>query len=256
MPQKATISKQASTAPLIFKGKILKAKAATMREITADNTMVFQVEQVIKAPDMLKAIAGQNITIRFKRTPRLRSGSKLTIFCQGWIFGDSLAVDVIDYTTTTVNEAFVEKVQQSRTSAKDAVLKKRLDSAAVGVVGTVSKIEKTQNGNQTTHISEHDPNWHEATIDVDEVVKGQKNTKEVKVLFPKSDDIRWHKVNKYTEGQKGIWLLQKGQQQDTEGIHPKILAAIPSNTKVLTALHPVDFLPINELGKVKSLLNQ
>jgi len=49
---------------------------------------------------------------------------------------------------------------------------------------------------EPTYISEHNPIWQEATIKVDDVLKGKKNTKEVKVIFPASDDIRWKKTNK------------------------------------------------------------
>jgi hypothetical protein len=87
-------------------------------------------------------------------------------------------------------------------------------------------------------------------------VKGATDTKEVTVVFPKSDDVRWHKVKKYTEGQQGIWLLHKAQKQDAEGIAPKILAAMPSVGEALTAVHSADFLSLDELGRVKALLDQ
>ena len=109
---------------------------------------------------------------------------------------------------------------------------------------------------ETTHISEHDPGWHEATIHVDEVVKGAKNTKEVSVLFPNSDDVRWHKVPKYSEGQQGIWLLHKARKQDPKGIAPKVFAAMPAVGEALTAVHSTDFLPLEELGRVKALLQK
>src|SRR5260370_41036757 len=143
------------------------------------------------------------------------------------------------------------KGEERSTANDDDVVKERLKSAAVAVAGKVAKVEQV--AHETTHISEHDPDWHEATIDVDEVIKGKKNTRQVSVLFPNSDDVRWHKVAKYSEGQKGIWLLQRGRQQDSRGIAPKLLAALPPDAEPLTTLHPVDFLPLHELGRVKAL---
>src|SRR6185503_20999692 len=85
------------------------------------------------------------------------------------------------------------------TAAADADIKERIDSAELGVVGKVIKVKKAsvpdtplsltaskataKDEPPTTRISEHDPNWHEATIKVDEVVKGEKSAKNVKVLF-------------------------------------------------------------------------
>jgi len=164
------------------------------------------------------------------------------------------------------------KVNVSMTSSADNVLKERIDSSELGVVGKVIKIEKADmpekpvallNAKEgaadepaTTRISEHDPNWHQATIQVDEVVKGQKKLNKVKVLFPKSDDVRWYKISKYEVGQQGVWLLQKGKSQNPKGIAPKVFAAIPEKDDVFTALHNNDYLPLNELGKVKSLIQK
>ena len=86
------------------------------------------------------------------------------------------------------------------------------------------------------------------------MLKGKKGVKQVTVLFPNSDDVRWHKVAKYAAGQQGIWMLQKGDAQDAKGIPAKVFAAIPSGPNVMTALHPGDFLPLHELERVRALV--
>jgi hypothetical protein len=254
MTSKQQISKYAAEATFIFVGKLVKLKAATVEGIQTDNTAIVDVDHVVTGPPMFLALRGQQITVRFEDIAKLRAGSTMTYFTNGWIFGKSVAVNAIGVARETETELMASVVQSTDSGKKDDILKERLDSAALGVVGTVSKVQKSASG--TTHISEHDPNWHEATIQVDEVVKGKKGTKEVTVLFPSSDDIQWHKAAKFTEGQKGIWLLQKGKKQDTKGLAPKALAAIPSDKDVLTTLHPADFQPLGELGRVKSLLGK
>ena len=122
------------------------------------------------------------------------------------------------------------------------------------VAGRVTEMAKSDKG--PTYISEHDPDWHEATIDIDEVVKGKKDIKQVKVLFPNSDDVRWHKIGKYAPGQQGVWLLHPGQQQDTKGIPAKVMAAVPAGPDVLTALHPSDYLPLHELERVRAMISK
>ena len=252
MAPKSQIGKYATQSAFIFSGKVVKSKAATLQGLPTDNTLIVQVNHITKAPDMFKALTGQEVTVRFNRLPQLRTGANITVFANGWIFGNTLAVDAVGYVEETEKRELAERVQQAQSDSRDEELKERLDNAELGVVGKVVKVEKKEV--QTTHISEHDPNWHEATINVDEVVKGKKNTKEVKVVFPQSDDVRWHKFKKFSEGQQGIWLLQKGTKQNPKGIPPKVMAAIPQGKDILTTLHPVDFLSLNELGKVKSLL--
>ena len=178
----------------------------------------------------------------------------MTFFTNGWIYGASLALDAVAAVKETERTAMAGLVRDSAAAGQDEVLKRRLDSAAMAVVGKVSQVEGAEKG--PTHISEHDPDWHEAVIDVDETVKGQQPAGKVSVLFPNSDDVRWHKITKYREGQQGIFLLQPGKRQDSRGIPPKVFAAIPEGSGVLTTLHTADFLPLDELGKVKSLLEQ
>jgi hypothetical protein len=257
MTSKQQINKYAAEATFVFVGKVVKLKAATLEGIQTDNTAVVEVEHVVTGPPIFLALRGQQITVRLDAISGVKVGGRMTFFTNGWIFGKSVAVIAVGVARETEKELMASMVQGAATGKKDDILKERLDSAALGVVGTVSKVEKSPSG--TTHISEHDPNWHEATIQVDEVVKGKKGTKEVTVLFPNSDDIQWHRSAKFSEGQKGIWLLQKGKKQDTKGLAPKAvaaLAAIPSDKEVLTTLHPADFQPLSELGRVRSLLGK
>src|SRR4051812_44066473 len=210
------VKNYAAQAAFIFKGTVLNVKAATMAGISTDNTVVVSVDEIITSPPMFAALQGQQVTVRFKKLEGLRARSTATFFTNGWIFGSSVALDAVGYVRETGRKALVPSVQAGVMAKTNDVLSGRLDSADLVVAGKVEKVEKSAEG--TTHISEHDPNWHEATISIDEVVKGKKGAKKTAVLFPKSDDIRWFKVPKYHEGQQGIWLLQPGKKQATRGI--------------------------------------
>jgi hypothetical protein len=252
MTNEKLLKKYTAESTFIFTGKVLKSKASLIEGVITDNTLVMQVDHVITAPAIFSGIGQQQVTVRFKKLPRFRNGKTITVFTNGWIFGKTLALDAVGYTEESDKNSMAKMVQQSQTDTRDKVLKERLDSATIGVVGKVTKVERSNK--QTTHISEHDPNWHEATIKVDDVVKGKKTTKEVKVLFPQSDDIRWSKINKYKEGQNGIWMLQQGKKQNKKGISAKVFSAIPDGSDVFTSIHESDYLPINELGRIKSLV--
>src|SRR6185369_54395 len=247
---KKQLSVPAADAAFVFVGKVVKAKAATMERLASDNTAIVHVDRVVSAPEMFKALGGQQVTARFKKASDIQRGKSMTFFANGWIFGESVAVDVVAIAAADEAPVAASMVRSANTAASDAVLRERLDSAETVVAGRVASVAKSDKG--PTHISEHDPNWHEATVVVDEVVKGKKGTKQVTVLFPRSDDVRWHQVPKYGPGEQGVWLLQPGQKQKTRGIPPKQLAAVPSGD-VLTTLHPCDFLPLHELERVKAL---
>jgi len=241
----------AAEAAFVFVGKVIKPRAATMESLAGENTAVVEIERVISAPAMFASLAGHRITARFEKASSIKVGSTRIFFANGWVFGQSIAVDVVETLAEMPTARAVMQVRDGHEAMNERVLKERLDSATLGVAGRVAKIAKCDKG--TTHISEHDPNWREATIEVDEVVKGNKEVKQVTVLFPSSDDVRWHRVAKYAPGQQGVWLLQPGRQQDAKGIPPKQMAAVPPEPDVLTALHPYDYLPLDELVRVKAL---
>ncbi len=275
MPQKNKLKADEAHAAFVFTGKVIKSAAALMENVITKTTMIVEVQHIIKAPAMFASITGQQVTVRFKKIPKLKKNAIITVFANGWIFGETIAVDAVSFSEEKDKMTIAASINTTLTATSDADLKDRINSAELGVVGKVTKVEKanvpdtplslsanksnaTSNKKEplTTKISEHDPNWHEATIKVDEVLKGSKSKKDVKVLFPKSDDVRWYKVAKFDVGQQGVWLLQKGKDQEVKGIPPKLLEALPETGDVFTALHDKDFLPLNELDKVKSLIKK
>jgi len=237
-------------AAFVFIGKVVKTKAATIDSIAGNDTAIVEVQRVVKAPEMFASVAGSRITARFKKPSDMKSGAIMTFFANGWIFGSGIAVDVAATAAESAPQMAARMVRTASTATSDNVLRERIDSAKAVVAGRVAAVE--QPDVPSTHISEHDPHWREAVIKVDEVVKGRKDVGEMKVLFPASDDVRWHDVPKYAPGQQGVFLLQPGKKQQARGIPPKRLAAVPAGD-VLTTLHPCDFLPLHELERVKSL---
>lgn len=264
MPDVNSPNQDPSQAAFVATGKVINLNASTLPDVETANTLIFLVESVIKAPPLFADLAGHQVTIRFDKLPDVNVGAEMTIYANGWIFGQTVGLDAVSFTPSADRQVAAAGVAKDTTASEDADLKDRLNSAATVVVGKVSKVEKKPDGpalmaraapteEQTTRISEHDPNWHEATIQVNETLKGAA-APEVKVLFPKSDDVRWFGTNKFEEGQQGVWLLQNSQDQNPRGIAPKLLAAIPRDEPALTALHASDFLQLHDLGKVKSLL--
>jgi len=105
-------------------------------------------------------------------------------------------------------------------------------------------------------ISEHDPLWNEAVIDVHDVHKGNAD-KQVVIRFPSSNDIRWHKAPKFHPGQQGVWLLQKKDVASSQ--QPTATAALRRAAGTVkmpayTALHPADFQPIDQVESIKTLI--
>jgi hypothetical protein len=249
---KKQLVKFATNAAFVFVGKVGKLKAATMDGLAADNTAIVSVERVLAAPEMFRAVVGHELTVRLGKGANVSKGARYTFFTNGWIFGTSLAVDVVGIADVTDADAMGQALRAASGGLSDAVLAARLESASISVAGTVSMVVRSTRS-PTTHISEHDPDWHEATIDVSEVIKGKKGIKQVTVLFPNSDDTRWHQVCKYATGQHGVFMLQRASKPSRAGVPVKRSAAVPVGPDVFTTLHPSDYLPLHELERVRAL---
>src|SRR5262249_56361932 len=90
-------SPDAQEARFVFKGTVQKLKAATMREITAnDRTVVVRVDEVIQAPESLSHYAGQNITVLLAGKKKFKKGQQAVFFTNGGVYGDSIVVQSVD----------------------------------------------------------------------------------------------------------------------------------------------------------------
>ena len=62
----------------------------------------------------------------------------------------------------------------------------------------------------TQRLSEHDPLWRDAVIQVHAVHKGSHGGKKAVVRFPASHDVLWHHAPKFQPGQEGFFMLRRG----------------------------------------------
>ena len=58
-------------------------------------------------------------------------------------------------------------------------------------------------------ITEHDPQWREAIVEVTAVHKGRRVPRSIRVRFPASTDVAWARAPKLHAGQHGTFLLKR-----------------------------------------------
>jgi hypothetical protein len=71
-------------------------------------------------------------------------------------------------------------------------------------------------------ITEHDPQWREATVSVTAVHKGRRVARSIRVRFPASTDVAWATTPKLRVGQRGVLLLRR-----TGGVYSPIAVVTP-----------------------------
>lgn len=233
-------------APLSFVGTVEHLGAATMGDIPVDErTAVVRVDQVLHAPNALAALDGQRVTVQLSAdVPPPAVGETHAFFAQGLAFGESIAVTEVGrlpFTDVEPRLTAAAEVGGSRvfgdleSELADEGLRAHAQEADAVVVGDVTAL--TAVGGHGG--SEHDPNWWQATIDVQHVERGDVAQGAIQVLYPNSMDVRWHAAPKPRPGQHGVWMLHA-----TAG---DLREAAP-----FQILHPEDFRPVQSLEALRT----
>ena len=203
-------------ASFIFQGTVVATRAATLDMVDVnDLTAIVRVDRVLRAPEQMERIAGREITVQLREPAAV--GATAVFAADGWLYGESLAVvetgrrrEAEDRAPAAIAvEAGHETVAAAdRAEGFRSALKARADEASVVVIGRVTGVMETADPSEG-RLSEHDPHWQVATVEVDQAVKGEP-PKTLKVLFASSEDVMWHRAPKLVVGQKAVMLLQTG----------------------------------------------
>jgi len=228
-------------ATLVFKGTVEKTGASTMPAVNASAfTAVVRVDQVIDGPGAPPGLVGKQITVQLLDPRSVKPGTQAIFFTKGWLLGNSMAVIEVGRVASTVDvQRLGEQIKSTRQKMADEKLLDELATAEIIIVGRVTNVRPAD----VPHIgSEHDPDWYQANILGESVLKGKLPGHEVTLLFPHSDDVMWHDSPKFREGEQGIWLLHRNQ------------ARLPGIENQYTVLNPLDFRSREELNRVQRLL--
>ncbi len=236
---------------------------------TVTRAGVVRVDQVFEKPSAVSLMKGDSVTVLPARagspgSPPLNPGMQATFYTTGWIYGRWITVREVGHETIGPQLATVtggaggtaqqDLVARARQQVNDADLKARIQAAAMVVVGRVEQLRPMEYGRpgapaRPKRFTEHDPDWQEAIIRVDDAIKGARAGERVVVRFPGSRDVAFVGTPKFAAGQEGTFLLQK----DTATGSPFTLMAGQS-VQAYTALHRLDVLPKQEAQHVRTLM--
>jgi hypothetical protein len=271
------------SAKFVFTGTVQRTKAATLKAITdTDRTIVVRVDDVARAPEVLRGVAGKEITVQLAKGERVKEGQTAVFYTNGWLFGESLAVQSLGHeparashgarTAATPDAAQAHVMHEVRQRAAGA------DLVITGKVVAVSVPEEQARAAATAAappspkrqpISEHDPFWNEAVVQVEKVHKGPADTRQVVVRFPSSTDVRWRHAPRFRTGEEGVFLLRQdavsglehsaagmGLLHTTKGLGLVGTQATPSQPpRACTALHETDFVPLDRQAEVVAAID-
>jgi hypothetical protein len=189
----------------VFEGTVKKLGRAAMKDVPVDErTAVVTVNRTIEAPPDLAGYDGRDITVRVSGRRKIGAGQRMVFHTTGWIHGEGVAV---------------QSRREEPVSRAVARTRQPVDAADLVVSGKVVTVRlprestrgRARSGRKTGPISEHDPQWREAVIQVDKVLQGAPGKKQIVVRFPASSDVLWHDTPKLHPGQEGQFILRKAK---------------------------------------------
>jgi hypothetical protein len=223
----------------IFRGTVEKTNASTLAVVKpSERTAAVRVDEVIDGPGAPPDLVGHQITLQLREPGSLKVGQQAVFFTKGWLMGPSIAVVEVGRQQEP-SSTLHEQVRGTRQKIADEQLQTELLTSEAVILGKVLAVRPSKIPHLPT---EHDPDWYEARVGVEKVLKGELREREITLLFAHSDDVMWRTSPKYKEGQTGIFLLHRNQ------------ARLPNIENQLTTLKPLDFRPAEEIDRVERLL--
>ncbi len=213
-----------SEASFIFQGTVAEVGAATLSMVDVDDlTAIVRVDRVLRAPEQMEHIAGREITVKLREPADV--GTTAVFETNGWLYGESLAVIETGRRRSAEAARALEAdpdvaagretpAAAARAAAHRSAVQARAEEASAVVIGRVVGVKQLKTAargraGDEERLSEHDPRWAIAEVEVDEPVKGRRSGT-IEVLFASSDDVMWQRAPKLVVGQKAVMLLQKG----------------------------------------------
>lgn len=261
-------------AKFVFRGTVRQTKSANVAQIkNTARTIVVAVDEVFKAPEILGNFAGQTITVKLGDEENVKKGEEAIFYTNGWIFGETIAVESLGHSRVEANTKNLAAARVNPfKSLKDDIIKNRLETADAVVIGRVTSVRlpeenfasskvrsmvKSETGKRRP-ISEHDPQWREAVVEVSNADKGGSGENQIVVRFPASDDVRWYRAPKFAAGQEGVFILHKTEPASITAAR-RVAATVThdeaeTTEATYTALHPEDFQPLRNSPEIKTLI--
>lgn len=211
----AELDKMVVDASLVVKGKVVVLHTSLTDEEDVDNHGVVEVTEVVDGPETLRDLKGQQITVRFADIGKVKEGEERLIFAEPYWFGEFIGVDekasVGSGDKLYADQEIKKHIQSARKKVEEDATAKRLKAATLVVTGKVSQINPAKL--ETRVVTEHDPEWMEAEIQIEETLNGKADGGSVKILFASSNDVMYYLAPKFKQGDEGIFLLENTDEK-------------------------------------------
>jgi len=250
----------AERSAIVVDGKVLKTNASEEPMLKAsDRTAVILVRRMHAGRDIVGDQAGRTVTVILSRAGSLKIGDEALFFGNPRFAGKTLTI-ADEGEIVSKNAAASSDLQRGMQARKDKPILGRLASASLVFRGTVEAVRPLEavaaEGKRPPALpTEHDPEWHVATVRVSTPLRGGDGGQVLTVLFPASRDIVWFHAPKLKPGQDAVFLAHLLTKENAARYRAAGVAASMEKPPAYFVAEPSDVLPASEEGRVRGLLS-
>jgi hypothetical protein len=208
-------------ADLIFVGTVTGVGVASVAGVAVtQRTISVRVDGVVEKAPAVCVNVGDTVTVEARLAGAIPVGTQATFYTKPWLFARHLAVQEVGHETISARlsaaslASLRDSIGQLRRQVSDSALRARIRAADMVVVGRVETVAPAALAAQPPRrrITEHDPAWQEAVIQVETMIKGAAPANQrVVIRFPGSLDVAWRAMPRFAVGQEGTFLLRRDQ---------------------------------------------
>jgi hypothetical protein len=248
----------AGQSSIIFVGTVSQLAATSFADVPKSaQTIVVRVDAILKKPAAVSLKKGDSVTVEVKDPSAFQQGTQATFYTDGWIFGSGVAVKELGHEIGPAGggtPAAAGASASSQEEISDQELRNRLNAADFVVIGRVTDVHRwvVPKSKKAYRVTEHDPDWHEAVVEIQSVLKGgQVKGNKIVVRFPGRNDVAWVRSPKFQKNQQGVFCLNRDQITGAP-----VSKVGGRQVNVYTCLGHGDSLPMKDLPRVRALLSK
>lgn len=201
-----SLKELAGAADYVFRGTVVRPGAANLSIVEpGERTAIVRVDEVLQAGAQVDDFTGREVTVLLSRPGALRAGDSQVFFGAVGLAGESLGI--VELGRAAGGDRFKARLARLQQQLFEESVVAKIEAADLAVQGRILSTRAAQRASKQGLLSEHDPLWWEAQLEVKAVLQGTTVQATVPFWFPTGNDAMWVTAPRAVTGSEGTWLL-------------------------------------------------
>jgi hypothetical protein len=248
---------------IVVAGTVVKVRSSLEPLLAPSrNTVVISISRMYAGAEFAGDQRGHKATVILSRpSANIRIGTNALFFGNPRFIGKTLTIASEGELLAGAAAAQKPAMEADLQAARDRPLRERIAAATSVFIGKVESEQSIAGAFAKAERSpapptEHDPEWHVASVRVVDALRGSEKGAVVHVIFPASRDIIWVNSPKLKPGQEALFITHKPDKSDTRLMGAPGVAAFLEKQTAQVASQPSDALPASDYARVRKLMEK